>query len=85
MIKRPNCFGISDELNRRHNIMIRDGAFCVHSYLNQLLGPGWSEPGLPSQHRMVYRLSLYFYNTLEECHVFINTLDEIFQEHCYLD
>jgi cysteine desulfurase/selenocysteine lyase len=85
MVKRPNCFGISDELNRRSNIMIRDGAFCVHSYLNELLGTGWSEPGLPSQHRMVYRLSLYFYNNLDECQTFLNTLDEIFQEYCYLD
>jgi cysteine desulfurase/selenocysteine lyase len=85
LVKRPNCFGISDELNRRSNIMIRDGAFCVHAYLNQLLGAGWSEPGLPSGHRMVYRLSLYFYNTLEECRIFLDTLDEVFQEYCYLD
>ena len=85
LIERPNCFRISDELNQRANIMIRDGAFCVHSYLNQLLGAGWAEPGLPSQHRMLYRLSLYFYNTLEECRLFLDNLDQIFQEHCYLD
>jgi cysteine desulfurase/selenocysteine lyase len=85
LVKRPNCFGISDELNRRSNIMIRDGAFCVHAYLNKFLGAGWSEPGLPSGHRMVYRLSFYFYNTLEECRIFLDTLDEVFQEYCYLD
>ena len=83
-IKLPNAVGISDELNDRSNIMIRDGAFCVHSYLNRLFGHGWTQPRLPSEHRMVYRVSLYFYNTLEECRVFLDTLNSILEERGYL-
>ena len=83
-VKRPNAVGISDELNKTGNIMLRDGAFCVHSYLNHILGQGWSEPRLPSQHRMVYRVSLYFYNTLDECRLFIDSLDNIFRERGYI-
>jgi selenocysteine lyase/cysteine desulfurase len=37
-----------------------------------------------SEHRMVYRISCYFYNTLEECGVFLETLDEIFKERGYI-
>jgi cysteine desulfurase/selenocysteine lyase len=85
LVRRPNAMRISDEMNAKSNIMIRDGAFCVHSYLNHLMGKGWAEPGLPSQHRMIYRVSLYFYNTLAECRVFLETLNGIFQERCYLD
>ena len=83
-VRRPNAVGISDELNKTSNIMLRDGAFCVHSYLNHILGKGWSEPRLPSQHRMVYRVSLYFYNTLDECRLFVDSLDNIFRERGYI-
>jgi cysteine desulfurase / selenocysteine lyase len=85
LVKRPNAMRISDEMNQKANIMIRDGAFCVHSYLNNLFGKGWAEPRLPTEHRMVYRVSLYFYNTLAECRTFVDTLDQIFEERCYLD
>ena len=83
-IKRPNAVGLSEELDARNNIMIRDGLFCVHSYLNKIFGPGWTKPRLPAEHRMVYRLSLYFYNTIEECRIFLETLQEIFEERGYL-
>lgn len=83
-VKRPNAVGIAEELDQKSNIMIRDGAFCVHSYLNKIFGQGWLQPRLPAEHRMTYRLSLYFYNTLAECQVFIDTLDEIFQERSYI-
>jgi cysteine desulfurase / selenocysteine lyase len=33
---------------------------------------------------MVYRVSLYFYNTLAECDVFLETLDEVLKERSYL-
>jgi len=72
-------------LNQRANIMIRDGAFCVHSYLNHLFGKAWAEPHLPTEHKMVYRVSLYFYNTLDECRTFADALEQIFEERCYLD
>ena len=82
-VRRPNCVGIAEELNERSNIMIRDGAFCVHSYLNKEFGQDWTKPRLPTEHRMLYRVSLYFYNTIEECRTFLETLDKIFEERSY--
>jgi cysteine desulfurase/selenocysteine lyase len=83
-VKRPNAVGIAEELSDRNNIMIRDGAFCVHSYLNYKYGEGWLRPKLPSEHRMTYRVSLYFYNTQNECRVFLDTLHSIFKERSYI-
>ena len=83
-VRRPNAVGIAEELSERNNVMIRDGVFCVHSYLNEKYGEGWMRPRLPSEHRMTYRVSLYFYNTLEECRIFLNTLHTIFEERSYL-
>ena len=84
-IKRPNCMGIAEELDERNNVMIRDGAFCVHSYLNKEFGQGWTRPKLQTEHRMTYRISLYFYNTKDECQTFLDTLDKIFDERGYTD
>jgi cysteine desulfurase/selenocysteine lyase len=83
-VRRPNAVGIAEELSDKSNIMIRDGVFCVHSYLNYIYGQGWLRPSLPSEHRMVYRASLYFYNTLEECQIFLDTLHTIFKERSYI-
>jgi cysteine desulfurase/selenocysteine lyase len=83
-VRRPNSIGIASELNQKNNIMIRDGVFCVHSYFNEQYGQGWIRPKSHRDHRMIYRASLYFYNTIEECRVFVETLDEIFQERCYV-
>lgn len=83
-VRRPNAVGIAEELSDRNNIMIRDGVFCVHSYFNYKLGQGWMRPRLPSEHRMTYRVSLYFYNTLEECRILLETLQAIFEERSYL-
>jgi cysteine desulfurase/selenocysteine lyase len=83
-LRRPNAVGLVEEFDRRCNLMIRDGAFCANSYLNGLYGRGWNRPNVPSEHRMFYRVSLYFYNTLEECRTFVNTLHKIFEERGYL-
>lgn len=83
-VKRPNAVGIAKELNRKNNIMIRDGVFCVNSYFNKLFGEGWTHPRSHNEHRMIYRISCYFYNTVEECRMFLETLDEIFRERGYL-
>jgi cysteine desulfurase / selenocysteine lyase len=83
-VKRPNAVGIAEELDERRNIMVRDGALCVHAYLNNIFGQGWTQPRLPEEHRMVYRVSLYFYNTIEECRIFLDTLDDIFKERSYI-
>jgi cysteine desulfurase / selenocysteine lyase len=83
-VRRPNAVGLIEELDAKNNIMIRDGLFCVHSYLNKAFGQGWTKPRLPAEHRMVYRLSLYFYNTIGECRIFLETLQEIFKERSYV-
>lgn len=83
-VQRPNAVGIAKELDAKSNIMIRDGAFCAHSYFNDMFGAGWTHPKSHREHRMVYRVSLYLYNTLAECDVFLDTLDEIFKERCYI-
>jgi cysteine desulfurase / selenocysteine lyase len=83
-VRRPNAVGIAKELNAKGNIMIRDGVFCVHSYFNDQFGRGWTRPRSHRDHRMIYRISLYLYNTEEECRVFIATLDEIFRERSYI-
>jgi cysteine desulfurase/selenocysteine lyase len=83
-VKRPNAGGIAYELSENANVMLRDGVFCVHSFLNKEFGPGWVRPSLPSEHRMTYRASLYFYNTFEECRIFLDALHEIFEERAYV-
>ncbi len=83
-VRRPNAFGIAEELDARANIMVRDGTYCVHSYFNKIYGQGWTRPHLPEEHRMTYRISLYFYNTTEECDVFLDTLHAIFTERSYV-
>lgn len=83
-VKRPNAVGIAEELDRGANIMIRSGAFCNHAYLNKLFGPKWALPKMPDEHRMTYRVSLYFYNTTDECLIFLETLHRIFEERCYV-
>jgi cysteine desulfurase / selenocysteine lyase len=84
-VKRPNAVGIAEELDARSNVMIRDGVFCAHSYFNQQFGLNWYRPRLPSEHRMLYRVSVYFYNTLEECRLFLEVLNQIFIERGYLE
>jgi cysteine desulfurase/selenocysteine lyase len=83
-VQRPNAVGMAEELSDKNNIMIRDGVFCAHSYFNDKFGVGWSSPRSHSEHRMVYRASFYFYNTIEECRSFLDTLDEIFRERSYI-
>ncbi len=48
------------------NIMVRSGVFCVHSwfYANNIKG--------------AVRVSLYFYNTIEECKILIDKIYEFF-------
>jgi len=84
VVKRPNAVGIAEELSEKSNVMIRDGAFCAHSFLNKEFGQGWTQPRMPAEHRMTYRVSLYFYNTQQECQIFLKTLDAIFKERSYL-
>lgn len=83
-VKRPNSVGIAEELDAKANIMVRDGVFCVHSYLNKKFGQGWTRPRLPEEQRMTYRVSLYFYNTIVECEIFLETLNKIFEERSYI-
>jgi len=83
-VKRPNAVRIAEDLDTRSNIMIRDGALCVHSYFNKRFGQGWTRPRAHSEHRMAYRVSCYLYNTIEECRIFLEKLEEIFKERGYI-
>jgi cysteine desulfurase/selenocysteine lyase len=83
-VRRPNAVGIAKELNARNNIMIRDGVFCVHSYFNERFGSDWIHPKSHREHRMIYRVSFYLYNTLTECDIFLETLAEVFKERSYI-
>ena len=83
-IKRPNPLGITSDLSDSANIMIRDGGFCVHSYINKQFGEGWMRPRHPSEHVTACRVSLYFYNTREECDIFLKELHNLFEERCYI-
>jgi cysteine desulfurase/selenocysteine lyase len=83
-VHRPNAVGIAAELSEKSNVMIRDGVFCAHAYFNEQFGQGWAHPRSHTEHRMIYRVSFYFYNTIQECHVFLETLDEIFKERSYI-
>ena len=84
VIQRPNAIGMAKELSARNNIMIRDGVSCVHAYFNDQFGANWMHPKSHWDHRMICRASFYLYNTLWECDVFLDTLDEIFRDRCYL-
>ncbi len=83
-VRRPNAVGIASELDLKNNIMIRDGVFCVNSFFNDRFGLNWRHPKSYRDHRMIYRVSLYFYNTVGDCDIFLQTLEEIFQERSYI-
>lgn len=85
VVRRPNAVGIASELDEKSNIMIRDGVFCAHSYFNERFGLDWMHPKSHRDHRMIYRVSLYFYNTLAECDLLVDTLEEIFLERGYIE
>jgi len=71
--KKKGLSVIAQECDKRNNIMLRSGEFCVHSWFN---GKGVDRgSGIG-----IIRASVYFYNTLEECEIFINTIKEILQE-----
>ena len=78
-VKRPNALGIANALDAKRNIMIRDGAFCAHSYFNEKFGPNWTRPKSHREHRMIYRVSLYLYNTLEECNAILENSTRYFE------
>ena len=83
-VQRPNVMGITAELSAKNNIMIRDSVFCVHPYFNKIFGETWIRPRSHSEHRMIFRVSYYFYNTMTECQIFLETLNEIFEERGYI-
>ncbi|MCL4354198.1 cysteine desulfurase [Patescibacteria group bacterium] len=54
-------------LNQSANIMVRSGQHCVHSWFND------------RQIKGSLRVSLYFYNTLEEAELFVKSLKQVLQ------
>ncbi len=70
-IKRLGLGDIGEQLDQRNNIMVRTGTFCVHS---------WFNARSINRNITATRVSLYLYNTIDECKAFIETLDEIMYE-----
>ncbi len=66
--KKPGLGLLADMLDERSNIMVRSGMFCVNS---------WFNARRISRNVTAVRVSLYMYNTLDECKVFVETLAEI--------
>jgi cysteine desulfurase/selenocysteine lyase len=69
--------GIDTILNCWNNIMVRSGEFCVHSWFNAGLSKFHKGHGIDNKKRQAVRISLYIYNTLEECKAFVETLIKI--------
>lgn len=67
--------GLDEVLNGWSNVMVRSGLFCVHS---------WFHSRNISPERQTVRVSLYFYNSLDECRVFLDTLHRIVRMPQYL-
>jgi len=71
LIKRLGMGDISKRLSEKSNIMVRSGTFCVHS---------WFNARKINKNITSLRVSLYFYNTLDECKIFLKALKEIMDE-----
>jgi len=56
---------VAEILNESANVMVRSGMHCVHSWFNKHKIEGSA------------RASLYFYNTEEECRIFIEEVSKI--------
>lgn len=69
--KKPGLGLLGDMLDERSNIMVRSGMFCVNS---------WFNARRISRNVTAVRVSLYMYNTLDECKVFLDTVREILAE-----
>ena len=69
--KKPGLGLLADMLDERANIMLRSGMFCVNS---------WFNARRISRNVTAVRVSLYCYNTLDECKVFLDTVGEILSD-----
>ena len=65
IIDKISAHDVVTILDESSNIMIRSGAHCVHSWFNKHKLQGSS------------RISLYFYNTIEEVDTFIESFDKV--------
>lgn len=71
LIKRLGIGDISERLDKKGNIMTRSGTFCVNS---------WFNARKINRSLTALRVSLYFYNTKEECEIFLKAFEEIMDE-----
>jgi selenocysteine lyase/cysteine desulfurase len=69
-----NLRGIDNILNAKRNIMVRSGEYCAHSWFHENEIDRRSEK---------IRVSLYFYNTEEECRAFASSLGDIIKSWEY--
>jgi len=70
-VKKLGSGDIGERLDQEANIMVRTGTFCVHSWFN---GKRVNRQAVP------VRVSFFLYNTIDECDVFIETLEQILTE-----
>jgi cysteine desulfurase/selenocysteine lyase len=70
-VKRLGLGDIGEQLDQRNNVMVRTGTFCVHS---------WFNAKKINRNLTATRVSLYLSNTLDECRVFLETLNDIMSE-----
>lgn len=71
VLKGKNVHEVSLLLNNLHNIMVRSGAHCVHSWFNK------QENNSSAFKDGTVRASFGFYNTIEETEVFVKAVKEI--------
>ena len=66
--------GIDTILNKWNNLMVRSGELCVHS---------WFHKRNIDRERQKVRVSVYIYNTKEECELFVESLERILNLYEY--
>jgi cysteine desulfurase/selenocysteine lyase len=69
---------VDEKMDKRANIMIRKGTFCVHSWYHdheKVFDGIW-----PGFRPTLYRASLYLYNTVEEVNIFADEMKRILAE-----
>lgn len=73
-VRKPGLGDLAEQLDQRANIAVRSGLFCVNSWFNCR--------GI-NRNLVATRVSLYLYNTIEECRAFVRTLEGILLDPIY--
>jgi cysteine desulfurase/selenocysteine lyase len=74
VVRKPGLGDLAERLDQQANIAVRSGLFCVNS---------WFNARSINKNLAATRISLYMYNTLDECRVFVRTLESILLDPIY--